>query len=211
MFQNRKDAGQQLAQELSAYQGKENVIVLGLPRGGVPVAYEVANELDLPLDVFVVRKLGVSGNPELAMGAIASGDVRVMNDDVVRQARVSEETIRKVLEREKKKLHRREKTYRGARPGLEVKGKTVLLIDDGLATGATMRAAVRALQERNPERIVVAVPTAPPRTCSEFKTLVDEVICLSTPRSFMGVGGSYRSFGQTTNETVQQLLEKANE
>lgn len=210
MFQNRKDAGQQLAQELSAYQGKENVIVLGLPRGGVPVAYEVADELDLPLDVFVVRKLGVPGNPELAMGAITSGDIRVMNDDVVRQARVSEEAIQQVMEREKKKLHRREKTYRGVRPGLAVEGKTVLLIDDGLATGATMRAAVRALQERNPERIVVAVPTAPPRTCSEFETLVDEVICLSTPRAFMGVGGSYRSFGQTTNETVQQLLEKAN-
>ena len=211
MFQNRREAGQALAQELSDYADRDDVVILGLPRGGVPVAYEVAEALGAPLDVFVVRKLGVPRNPELAMGAIASGDVRVTNDDVLRMSGVSDEQIERVVEEERQKLKDREEIYRGARPRVDLKGKTVLLIDDGLATGATMRAAVRALHEHNPETIIVAVPTAPPETCSEFEDLVSDIICLETPRSFMGVGGAYRDFSQTTNEQVRELLEKANQ
>ena len=213
MFQDRQEAGQALAQELTEYDGREDVVVLGLPRGGVPVAFEVAEALDVPLDVFVVRKLGLPRNPELAMGAIASGGVRVMNDDVLGMSSVSDGAIEEVVEEEREKLEEREKIYRGARPGLDLESKTVLLVDDGLATGATMRAAVNALREHDPATIVVAVPTAPPETCSEFEDMdtVDEIICLNTPRSFMGVGGSYRDFSQTTNQEVREMLERANE
>jgi len=211
MFENRREAGQQLAQELSGYADREDVIVLGLPRGGVPVAFEVAKALGAPLDVFVVRKLGFPGNPELAMGAIASGDVRVMNQNVVRTIGVSDKAIERVIKEEREKLKEREEIYRGARPRVDLEGKTVLLIDDGLATGATMRAAVRALRQHNPEKIVVAVPTAPPETCAEFKKIVDEIICVTTPRMFMGVGGAYRDFSQTTNQQVRDMLEKASE
>lgn len=211
MFEDRRTAGEELAHKLSAYADREDVVVLGLPRGGVPVAFEVAKALKAPLDVFVVRKLGLPGNPELAMGAIASGGVRVMNEDVVHMTDVSDEAIENVAEKEQEQLEEREEIYRGARPGIDLAGKTVLLIDDGLATGATMRAAVTALREHNPEKIVVAVPTAPPETCSEFEDVVDEMICLTTPRTFMGVGGAYRDFSQTTNEEVRTLLEKAHE
>jgi putative phosphoribosyl transferase len=210
MFQDRREAGQALAKELSDYADREDVVVLGLPRGGVPVAFEVSEALDVPLDVFVVRKLGLPRNPELAMGAIASGDVRVMNDEVLRRSSVSDEEIEGVVEEERDKLEEREKIYRGARPRIDLEGKTVLLVDDGLATGATMRAAVNALREHDPAKVVVAVPTAPPETCSEFEDRVDEILCLETPRSFMGVGGSYRDFSQTTNEEVRDLLERAN-
>ncbi len=208
-FTDRREAGQQLAQELSDYADRENLVVLGLPRGGVPVAFEVAKALQAPLDVFVVRKLGVPGNPELAMGAIASGGVRVLNEDVVRTMSIPDREIERVTNEERQKLKEREEIYRGARPGVDLQGKTVVLVDDGLATGATMRAAVSALREHDPERIVVAVPTAPPETCSEFEDVVDEIVCLTTPRPFFGVGGAYRDFSQTTNEEVRDLLERA--
>jgi putative phosphoribosyl transferase len=165
--------------------------------------------VDAPLDVFVVRQLGVPCNPEPAMGAIAFGGVQVMNDDVVRTSGVSHKEIERVLEQERSKLQERKETHRGARPGVALEGKTVLLVDDGLATGATMRAAVRALRERDPVKLVMAVPTAPPGTCSEFEDMVDAVLCLSTPARFRGVGGAYRDFGQTTNEQVREMLERA--
>lgn len=210
-FADREEAGQRLAQELARYSNRDGVVVLGLPRGGVPVAFEVARELHVPLDVFVVRKLGVPGNPELAMGAIASGGVRVLNDGVVRRMNISQEAIERVVDRERAKLEEREEIYRGARPGLDLQDKTVLLVDDGLATGATMRAAVSALREHQPRRIVVGVPTAPPDTCAEFEEIVDEIVCLTTPRPFFGVGGAYVDFSQTTNQEVRELLELANE
>jgi putative phosphoribosyl transferase len=209
MFENRREAGQQLAQALSAYAGREDLVVLGLPRGGVPVAFEVAKALGAPLDVFIVRKLGVPWNPELAMGAIASGGVRVMNQDVVRGTGVTHEEIERVVEQETRELEERERIFRGARPTVDVKDKTVILVDDGLATGATMRAAVRAVRARGAAHIVVAVPTAPQETCSEFESLVDDVICLVTPRPFLGVGGAYRHFAQTTNDEVRDLLARA--
>lgn len=209
LFKNRREAGRELAKELKEYKGQEGLIVLGLVRGGVPVAYEVAQALKCPLDVFVVRKLGVPGQPELAMGAIASGDVQVINDSIVRRSGISEQQIEDVVEEEKKKLKEREKTYRGVRPNIEIKNKIVLLVDDGLATGASMRAAVSALKELQPEKIIVAVPTAPQDTCQEFKSLVDEVVCLHTPSPFWGVGGSYENFSQTTNGEVREYLSQA--
>jgi len=208
-FADRRQAGRRLAEELSAYEGHQDVVVLGLPRGGVPVAFEVAEALQAPLDVFVVRKLGVPGNPELAMGAMASGGVRVLNQGVVRRMGISDDAIDRVAEEERQKLEEREQIYRGARPDVDLEGKTVLLVDDGLATGATMRAAVNALRKHDPQEIVVAVPTAPPETCSDFKDVADEVICVTTPTPFFGVGGAYRDFSQTTNEEVRDLLEKA--
>ncbi len=208
-FADRREAGQQLAEALSAYAGREDLVVLGLPRGGVPVAFEVARALHAPLDVFVVRKLGVPGNPELAMGAIASGGVGVLNRGVVRRMGISDDAIERVAEEERQKLEERERIYRGARPDVDPQGKTVLLVDDGLATGATMRAAVNALREHEPQEIVVAVPTAPPDTCSDFEDVADEVVCVTTPRPFFGVGGAYQDFSQTTNEEVRDLLERA--
>ncbi len=210
-FADRTDAGRRLAQELSEYEDREDTVVLGLPRGGVPVAFEVTRKLEAPLDVFVVRKLGVPGNPELAMGAIASGGVRVVNEEVVSSTRISDQQIERVSQEEREKLERREQTYRGARPGLSLEGKVVLLVDDGLATGATMRAAINALREHRPREIVVAVPTGPAETCSELEGMVDEVICLTTPSPFFGVGGSYQDFSQTTDEEVRDLLERADE
>ena len=210
-FIDRTDAGKKLAEKLLEYKDKSNVLVLGLPRGGVPVAFEVAEAIDAPLDVFIVRKLGVPGQPELAMGAIASGGIRVMNENVVRRSGVSEQQIEEIAEKELQELKEREEIYRGARPDIEISGKTVLLVDDGLATGASMRAAVSALKELDPEKIVVAVPTAPADTCNEFDSLVDEVICLRTPSPFWGVGGSYQNFSQTTNEDVREFLARSEE
>lgn len=210
-FADRMSAGQQLAEELSEYADQEDVVLLGLPRGGVPVAFEVAKALEAPLDVFVVRKLGVPGNPELAMGAIASGGVRVMNEDVVRRLGISEEDIERIATREREELERREEAYRGARPGIDVEEKTVILVDDGLATGATMRAAVSALRKSDPKRIIIAVPTAPTETCADFEDVADGIICLRTPRPFFGVGGSYLDFSQTSNEQVRALLNEADE
>ncbi|MFO8006558.1 MAG: phosphoribosyltransferase [Candidatus Brocadiia bacterium] len=208
-FEDRTQAGRRLAEELSDYEGRDDVLVLALPRGGVPVAYQIAEKLDVPMDIFLVRKLGAPANPELAMGAIASGGVRVMNDDVVSTLRVSEAQIQQVAEREQAELERREQAYRGDRPRPEVEGKVVILVDDGLATGATMRAAVRALRSRGPQRIVVAVGTAPPDTVEQMEQSVDELVCLVTPRPFFGVGGSYRDFSQTTDEEVKRLLDEA--
>ncbi|MGD2175782.1 MAG: phosphoribosyltransferase [Candidatus Brocadiaceae bacterium] len=210
-FEDRTDAGRRLAQALSSYADRDDVIVLALPRGGVPVGHEIAGEIDAPLDVFLVRKLGVPGREELAMGAIASGGVRTLNRDVVASLGISEEAIAEVAEEERKELRRREQAYRGDRPMPEVEGKTVILVDDGLATGATMRAAVQALRRRNPARIVVAVGTAPPDTVREFRSLADEVVCVMTPMPFFGVGGSYADFSQTTDREVRRLLGRETE
>lgn len=208
-FEDRTQAGRRLAEELAEYAGRGDVLVLALPRGGVPVGYEIAERLDAPMDIFLVRKLGAPGNPELAMGAIASGGVRVLNNDVISVLRISEDQIEQVAGREQEELERRERAYRGDRPRPEVQGKVVILVDDGLATGATMRAAVRALRSRGPERIVVAVGTAPPDTVRQMEQWVEEVVCLVTPRPFFGVGGSYRDFSQMTDEEVKRLLERA--
>jgi putative phosphoribosyl transferase len=209
LFQDRADAGRKLAKELSDYTGRPDVIVLGLPRGGVPVAFEVAKALDAPLDIFLVRKLGVPGHRELAMGAIASGGVRVLNKDVVQGLNVPHRTIEAVTSEEQQELERRERAYRGDRPRPDLRDRTVVLVDDGLATGASMHAAVTALQAREPARIVVAVATAPPETCAEFENEVDEVVCARTPQPFLGVGAWYEDFSQTTDEEVRTLLEQA--
>jgi len=208
-FKNRSMAGHYLAGKLQDYAQDPNAIVLGLPRGGVVVAFEVAGELGLPLDIFLVRKLGVPGYEELAMGAIASGGVRVMNDSVMRQINIPASAVEAVAKREEAELKRREEVYRDNRPPLDVKDRTVILVDDGLATGATMRAAVAALRRQMPGRIVVAVPVAAQDTCEEFRADVDETICGITPAQFHAVGVWYEDFSQTTDEEVQQLLRAA--
>jgi len=194
---------------LTKYANRDDVLVLALPRGGVPVAFEVAHALRAPLDVFIVRKLGVPGQDELAMGAIATGGVRVLNEDVVRALGLSAKVIDAVAAREEKELERREHIYRGARTPPEVRERTVILVDDGLATGSTMRAAVAALRKQRPARIVVAVPVAAPETCEEFKTEVDETVCAATPRMFNGVGRWYEDFSQTSDGEVHELLAQA--
>jgi erythromycin esterase-like protein/predicted phosphoribosyltransferase len=209
LFRGRRDAGRVLAGLLDHYRGDPDVIVLGLPRGGVPVAYEVATALGAPLDVFVVRKLGVPGNEEMAMGAIASGGVVVLSDDVVRGLDIEPEIIQRVAEREGRELARREQAYRGGRPVPDLEGRKVILVDDGLATGASMRAAIRALRELHPARIVVAVPAAPRSTCEELRALVDEVVCATTPSPFFAVGRSYWDFTQTSDDEVRELLRAA--
>jgi putative phosphoribosyl transferase len=207
-FRDRREAGQRLARELARYAHQKEVTVLALPRGGMPVAYEVARSLNAPLDLLLVRKLGVPGQEELAMGAIASGGVSVLNRDVVALAGVSEKVIEAVAARERREIERRERVYRGGRPALALTGRTVILIDDGLATGASMRAAVRAARSQRPARIVVAVPTAPPETCESLGQEVDEVICILRPSRFRSVGTWYDDFSQTTDAEVQQLLEE---
>jgi putative phosphoribosyl transferase len=209
LFKDRRDAGKQLAQELSDYAGRSDVIVLALPRGGVPVAYEVARALNAPLDIFIVRKLGLPGHEELAIGAIASGGIRVLNHDIVQGLKIPQTMIDTVTRQELQELERRERAYRGDRPPPDIRGRTVILIDDGLATGASMRAAIAALRAQNPARIVVAVPTAAPETCAAFESEVDEVICAMTPEPFYGVGRWYEDFSQTTDEEVRALLEQA--
>jgi predicted phosphoribosyltransferase len=209
LFANRREAGRILASLVMKYADRGDVLVLALPRGGVPVAFEVARALNVPLDVFIVRKLGVPGHDELAMGAIATGGVRVLNEDVVNSLELEPEVIDAVAAREEKELARRERLYRGARPAPDVHGRTVILVDDGLATGSTMRAAVAALRKQRPARIVVAVPVAAPETCEEFKTEVDETICAATPRMFNGVGRWYEDFSQTTDDEVHELLAQA--
>jgi erythromycin esterase-like protein/predicted phosphoribosyltransferase len=205
-FRDRHEAGRLLAAKLDAYANRPDVIVLALPRGGVPVAYEVARALGAPLDVFLVRKLGVPGHEELAMGAVATGGVRVLNDQVVRALRIPEYVIDAVVAREEQELRRRERLYRGGRPPPDVRGRTVILVDDGLATGATMHAAVKALRQLQPARIVVAVPTAAPEVCEALRAEVDEVICAITPAPFHAVGLWYEDFSQTTDEEVRDLL-----
>ena len=209
LFEDRVDAGKKLAKELSKYANRSDVLILALPRGGVPVAFEVAKELNVKMDVFIVRKLGVPGNEELAMGAISSDNVLVLNEDIVKSFQIPERVINMVAENELKELKRRERTYRGDRPNPEISGSTVILIDDGLATGATMRAAASAIKTKNPAKIVVAVPTGAPDTCEIFKKEVDEVICVATPEPFYGVGAWYGNFSQTTDEEVCELLDKA--
>ena len=208
-FRNRRDAGRRLAAELRTYANRADVIVLALPRGGVPVGYEVATALDVPLDVFVVRKLGLPWHEELAMGALASGGVRILDDDLIRVARVSAEDIERVTAAEQIELERRERRYRGDRPFPDLTGKTVLLVDDGLATGSTMRAAVAALRQEVPRSIVVAVPVAAPATCDAFRDIADDIVCAVTPEPFRAVGLWYDDFSQTTDEEVHELLVQA--
>jgi predicted phosphoribosyltransferase len=208
LFPDRRDAGRQLASRLGTYAGREDVAVLGLPRGGVPVAYEIATALGAPLDVFLVRKLGVPGHAELAMGAIASGGVRVLNDDVIRWYGLPESVIDRVAAEEQDELARREREYRRDRPPLDLRGRTVVLVDDGLATGSTMKAAVKAARTLEPARIVIAVPVGASDTCRELAELADEVVCAHTPEPFSAVGLWYRDFSQTTDDEVRDLLEK---
>jgi putative phosphoribosyl transferase len=198
-----------LAARLAPYAGRPDVIVLALPRGGVPVAFEVAQALGAPLDVFLVRKLGMPGHEEFAIGAIASGGVTVLNEETLRDYGVSGEQVEAVVEAEQRELERRERRYRGDRTFPNLTGRTVVLIDDGLATGSTMRAAVAALREERPARVIVAVPTAPPETCEELRGIVDEMVCLMTPDPFYAVGLWYEDFSQTTDEEVRELLERA--
>jgi predicted phosphoribosyltransferase len=205
-FRDRRDAGRLLAAELAGYANRPEVLVLALPRGGVPVAYEVARSLGAPLDVFLVRKLGVPGQEEVAMGAIATGGVRVLNDRIVRGLRIPDRTIDAVAAKERGELARRERLYRGDRPPPGVRGRTVILVDDGLATGATMHAAIEALRAQQPARIVVAVPTAPREVCEALRAEVDDVVCAITPEPFHAVGLWYEDFSQTTDEEVRDLL-----
>jgi predicted phosphoribosyltransferase len=210
IYKNRIDAGRQLAAKLKKYANKPDVIVLALPRGGVPVGFEVARALAAPLDVFLVRKLGVPGREELAMGAIASGGVRVINEDVVQELKIPANWIDLAAADEMPELRRREQAYRDARPFPDVSDKTVILVDDGLATGATMRAAVAALRRMGPGQIVVAVPVGARETCDEFRDVADEVVCAQQPDPFWAVGSWYRDFEQTTDEEVRALLARAN-
>jgi predicted phosphoribosyltransferase len=209
LFRDRTEAGRVLGDRLPRYTCRDDVLVLALPRGGVPVAYEVARALHAPLDVFLVRKLGLPGLEELAMGAIATGGVRVLNEDMVHALHVPPETIDAIATDEEQELERRERLYRGNRPAPDVRGKTVILIDDGLATGSTMRAAVAALRLKQPARLVVAVPVASPSACEELAAEVDEIICARTPEPFRAVGLWYEDFSQTSDAEVRRLLEHA--
>jgi putative phosphoribosyl transferase len=209
IFRDRIDAGQQLAARLKHYADRRDVLVLALPRGGVPVAYEVARELKAPLDVFLVRKLGVPGHEELAMGAIASGGVRVVNQDLVNYLGIPVDVIDAVALGELQELERRERAYRGGRPPPDVKDHIVILIDDGLATGSTMRAAATALHLEKPKRIVIAVPVSSRETCDEFRSDVDEIVCAYTPTHFQGVSLWYEDFSQTSDEEVREILKRS--
>lgn len=208
-FVDRAEAGEQLAAKLAGYAGRPDTIVLALPRGGVPVAFEIARVLRVPLDVFLVRKLGVPGHEELAMGAIATGGVRVLNRDVVAYLSIPQEAIDIAARREQQELERREQLYRGDRRTLDVRGLTVILVDDGLATGSTMRAAITALKKLKPNRLVVAVPVGPASTVQELREEVDELVCVMVPEYFDGVGRWYEDFSQTTDGEVRTLLDRA--
>lgn len=205
-FANRAEAGRLLADKLEKYAGRDDVIVLGLPRGGVPVAYEVARHLGVPFDIFLVRKLGMPGFEELALGAIASGGVRVLNQEVVSALPHADELIEAVTTKEMAELERREQNYRDGRPAPDLRGRTVILVDDGLATGSTMRAAVAALRQGGASRIVVAVPVGAADTCREFEKEVDETVCAIAPEWFQAVGQYYEDFSQTTDDEVRKLL-----
>ncbi len=210
-FRDRFEAGRFLARKLDAYRDRPDALVLALPRGGVPVGFAVADQLRLPLDVFLVRKLGLPGQPELAMGAIATGGTVVLNDDVVRMLGVSPQLIDRVAAAERQELARREQAYRGTRPAPDVRGRTAILVDDGLATGSTMKAAARALARQGPARVVIAVPTAPPDVCQALAAEADEVVCAMTPEPFDAVGLWYQDFSQTTDDEVRALLARAAE
>lgn len=208
-FRDRRAAGRELAVKLCAYADRPGVVVLALPRGGVPVAFEVARALHAPMDIFVVRKLGLPGHEELAIGAIATGGVRVVNDEAVRALRVSDVVLGAVTAAERRELERRERLYRGDRPPRDVRGRTVILVDDGLATGSTMRAAIAALRQQHPGRIVVAVPVGAPDVCAAFQVEADESVCVRSPQPFYAVGLWYADFSQTTDEEVCELLTRA--
>jgi predicted phosphoribosyltransferase len=210
-FRNRSEAGRFLADRLRGYAGRDDVVVLALPRGGVPVGYEVAKALGAPLDVFVVRKVGVPGHEELAMGAIASGGMLLLDQDLVNRLGIAPDEIRRTVERELRELERREAAYRDGRSFPQLEGKTVILVDDGLATGSTMRAAALAVRNANPARIVAAVPVAAAETCDQFRDVVDEIVCGLTPRPFLAVGQWYEDFSQTSDEEVRGLLARAAE
>ncbi|ATB43614.1 phosphoribosyltransferase [Cystobacter fuscus] len=208
-FQDRFEAGRVLGEHLGVYAGRSNTLVLALPRGGVPVGFEVARALGASLDVFVVRKLGVPGHEEFAMGAIATGGVRVLNEDTVRRLGISDEDVARTIEREERELVRRERLFRGVRPPPRIQGRTVILVDDGLATGSTMRAAVLALREQEPACLVVGVPVGAPKTCAAFQNEADEVVCVLSPERFHAVGYFYEDFAQTSDEEVHELLARA--
>jgi len=206
IFQDRADAGYRLANALRAYANRGDVVVLGIPRGGVPVALEVAKALHVPLDIFLSRKLGVPGQEELAFGAIASGGVRVLDQEIIEGVGISKEQIEQITEKVKKELERREHLYRGSRPPLRIEGQTVLLVDDGIATGSSMRAAINSLRQMKPARVVVAVPVAPQSTCSRLRAEVDELVCLQTPKYFYAIGQFYEDFSQIADDEVTELL-----
>ena len=206
-FADRREAGRELASKLQKYAGRDDVVVLALPRGGVPVAFEIASALDAPLDIFVVRKLGMPGHPEYAMGAIASGGIRVISDDVIRWYGISPAAIDAVAREELAELERREREYRRGRTLIDLRSRTAILVDDGLATGSTMRAAVKAVRAYEPAAVVVAVPVGAPTTCQEFADITDDTICARTPEPFSAVGLWYRDFSQTTDDEVRALLD----
>ncbi len=208
-FRDRTEAGRMLAETLREYAGRKDVVVLALPRGGVPVGYEVAKALNAPLDVFVVRKLGLPGQEELAMGAIASGGARVLNRELISALGIPDEVVEQVTQDEQRELERREREYRDGRPPIDVRGRTVILVDDGLATGSSMRVAVLALKQKQPAQIVVAVPVAPRESCAEMESVADKVVCAVTPEPFWGVGQWYEDFSQTSDEEVRDLLRRA--
>ncbi|MDZ8025526.1 MAG: phosphoribosyltransferase [Nostoc sp. DedQUE11] len=209
LFKDRRFAGQLLAKELAAYANRSDVVVLGLPRGGVPVAFEVAKALNAPLDILVVRKLGVPDQEELAMGAVASGGVRILNKHIINSVNISDEVIARVAVQEERELERREQLYRGERPLRDLRGRVVILVDDGLATGASMWAATVAVRKQQPAAIVIAVPVAARETCQQLEPEVDQIACVSTPNPFYSVGLWYENFPQTTDEEVRELLIKA--
>ncbi|MGP8099988.1 MAG: phosphoribosyltransferase [Candidatus Cybelea sp.] len=211
MFEDRADAGRQLAEALAVYADRPNALVLALPRGGVPVGYEVAKRLHLPFDVYVVRKLGVPGHAELAMGALANDGTCVVDEKLVHSLRLDDETLQDVIGREAEEIRRREETYRDGRPQADVAGKILILVDDGLATGATMRVAAAALRRRNPAEIVVAVPVAAYQTCQTLREVADRVVCPYTPRPFVAVGLYYENFDQTSDDEVRRLLAAADD
>jgi predicted phosphoribosyltransferase len=205
-FSNRREAGAELASKLHHYAGRTDIVVLALPRGGVPVAFEVAEALGAHLDIFLVRKLGMPGHPEYAIGAIASGGVRVLNDEAVRAYRIPERVIDTIASDEQREIERREREYRHGEALTDLLGKVVILVDDGLATGSTMKAAVRAVRQHRPARVVVAVPVGAPDTCDEFAAVADETVCARTPEPFSAVGLWYVDFSQTTDDEVRELL-----
>ena len=210
-FADRREAGRELATQLTSYKGRDDVVVLALPRGGVPVAYEVARALDAPLDIFVVRKLGMPGHREFAMGALASGGVRVLHDDVVNAYQIPSSAIDRIVREESEELARREQLYRANLPALDLKGRLVLLVDDGLATGATMTAAVKAIRAHHPAGVVVAVPVGAPESCQQMEEVADAVVCARTPQPFSAVGLWYRDFSETSDDEVRALLREERE
>lgn len=211
LFANRIDAGEQLAKQLKDYKDRENLVVLALPRGGVPVADVVARELNVPLDVIIVRKVGLPANPELAMGAVASGDVEIVNESVTKSWGVGRQQFTEIAQQELKEMARREEVYRRGRPPLNVEGKSVLLVDDGIATGSTVKAAVEALKKLNAKSVVIAVPVASQETARQLQALADNVVCVQTPADFRAVGATYQDFSQTSDEEVCERLEAANQ